>query len=129
MAKAYIVCRNCGNHEEINKHLFFKIIGGALSGGGFYAWVAYIFAGTGLAMPICIAIILGGVGIAAYSNEIAGWLSKRYKCSECGYKSWSVEKDLSLANKIKHQKENNTIFKKVKNMIFKKKKTPLDWRL
>lgn len=28
--------------------------------GGFWAWAAYLFAGTGFAMPIVIAIIAGG---------------------------------------------------------------------
>lgn len=50
-------------------------------------------------MPLCIAIILGGVGIGAYSNEIASWMSKKYNCSNCNSKSWTVEKD-TIVSKI-----------------------------
>ena len=55
----YIRCKRCGYKETINKRFFFKILGGAVSGFGFYAWVAYIFVGTGLALPICCAIVAG----------------------------------------------------------------------
>ena len=59
-------------------------------GGGFWAWVTYFFAGTGLALPICIALVTGGVAIAAFSNEIAAWISSCYSCPICGKKHWKV---------------------------------------
>lgn len=90
MSKTFAQCRKCGHKEEVNKEFFFKIIGGGVTGGGFWAWTAYIFAGTGFALPICIAIMAGGVGIAAYSKEITEWLCKRKPCPECGYKEWRV---------------------------------------
>lgn len=87
---SYIRCNRCYHEEEVSFKLFVKILGGAVAGAGFWAWVAYIFAGTGLALPICIAIITGGVGIAAYSNEIAQWMSEKYPCPSCGQKSWRL---------------------------------------
>lgn len=86
-------CNKCGHKETINKRFFLKAIGGGMAGFGYWAWVAYIFAGTGLALPICIAIVLGGVGVAAFSNEIAEWVSKKYPCPKCGSKEWSVVED------------------------------------
>ena len=47
-------------------------------------------AGTGLALPICIALVTGGSAIMAYSNEISVWISKRYECPGCGQKNWYV---------------------------------------
>ncbi len=85
-----IRCRKCGHSETVNKHFFVKALGGAVAGFGFYAWVAFIFAGTGLAMPICIAIVTGGVAIAAFSNEITEWATKNFPCPKCGSKSWSA---------------------------------------
>ena len=81
-------CKRCGHEETVNKRFFFKIIGGTVAGLGYWAWIAYLFAGTGLALPICIAIVTGGVAIAAFSNEIAQWVSSRYACPKCGSKSW-----------------------------------------
>ena len=69
---------------------FFKILGGAVSGFGFYAWVAYIFVGTGLALPICCAIVAGGLAMAEFSNEIAEWVSFRYDCSDCKNRDWEI---------------------------------------
>lgn len=84
-------CKKCGHAETVNKRFFLKVIGVALSGGGFWAWVAYIFAGTGFALPICIAIVLGGAGLAAFSDEIAMWASKKFPCPKCGTKDWEAE--------------------------------------
>jgi len=58
-----------------------------------WAWVTYLFAGTGLALPICIAIVTGGIGVLSYSDEIAKWfVNKGYKCSKCGASNWQVVK-------------------------------------
>lgn len=86
-----LVCTKCGHTETVNKRFFLKVIGGSVAGFGFWAWVAYLFAGTGLAMPICIAIVAGGVGLAAFSNEIAQWVSKKFPCPKCGNKKWKAE--------------------------------------
>ena len=86
----HIRCKQCGYKEEINKRFFVKILGGAVAGFGYYAWVAYLFAGTGLALAICIAIVTGGVAIAAFSNEIAEWVSSRYDCPSCKRRDWEV---------------------------------------
>ncbi len=90
MAKTVLLCKGCGHKETLNKRFFIKLLGGAVAGGGFYAWIAYLLAGTGLALPICIAILTGGVAIAAFSDEIAEWVSKKYACPKCKAKNWKV---------------------------------------
>ena len=40
MSKTFAQCRKCGHKEEVNKEFFFKIIGGGVTGGGFWAWTA-----------------------------------------------------------------------------------------
>ncbi len=86
----FIKCENCGHKERLNKELFVKILGGTVAGFGFWAWVSFLFAGTGFALAICIAIVTGGVAIAAYSTEIAAWLSKNYNCPICNHKNWTI---------------------------------------
>lgn len=84
-----IRCENCGHTQEVNKELILKIIGGSVSGFGIWAWTSFFFAGTGFAMPICIAIVIGGTGIAAYSKEVIEWLIKKgYSCPKCNNKKW-----------------------------------------
>ena len=85
-----LVCKKCGHEETVNKRFFVKVLGGVVAGFGFWGWVAYIFAGTGFALPICIAIVAGGVGIAAFSDEIAKWASKMFPCPECQSKDWNA---------------------------------------
>ena len=87
-------CKKCGYEEVVNKELFMKVLGGAVSGFGFWAWVSFLFAGTGFALAICVAIVLGGVGIAAYSTEIAEWFCKKYDCPNpnCGARDWECRK-------------------------------------
>lgn len=63
----------------------------ALPAGGYWAWVAYFFAGTGFAMPICIAMIAGGAALLMFQNEIVKWLcEKGYKCSKCSNSNWEA---------------------------------------
>lgn len=85
--------KSCGHSEKTNKELFVKILGAAMPVGGFWAWVSFFFAGTGLAMPICIAIVTGGVGILVYKNKIVKWISNRYACPKCNSKGWEVIQD------------------------------------
>ena len=88
--KTYTLCNNCGHYDEVTKRLFAKILGGAVAGFGFWAWVSFLFAGCGFALPLCMAIVTGGVAIASYSEQIAQWLCKKYDCPECGNRDWSV---------------------------------------
>ncbi|MBO7369852.1 MAG: hypothetical protein J6U11_02230 [Campylobacter sp.] len=82
----YIRCKKCDHRVETSVSLFFKLIGGALPVGGFWAWVAYFFAGTGLALPICIAMIGGGVAMLVFKEEIVRFVvEKGYKCEKCGH--------------------------------------------
>lgn len=93
MDEMYIVCKKCGYKETLNKRFILKVIGGTVTGFGFWAWVTYFFAGTGLALPICIALVIGGAAIAAFSNEIASWVSSKYDCPKCNSRNWKVVKE------------------------------------
>lgn len=84
-----IKCKNCGHQETADKELFVKIIGGAMPIGGFWAWRTYLFAGTGFALQIVFAIIVGGVAILVFKDEIVSWLvNKNYKCPKCNAVDW-----------------------------------------
>jgi len=86
-----INCSKCGYSEKTTIELFIKIIGGAMPLGGFYAWVTYLLAGTGLALPIVIAIITGGVGLLVFKDEIVKWIvNNGYKCPKCGSVKWEA---------------------------------------
>lgn len=89
----YVECVACGYKEEVNKQFFLKVLGGTFVGGGFWAWVSYLFAGTGLARPICIAIVASGVGLLIFSDEITQWLAERYDCPDCGKNTWRLVKE------------------------------------
>lgn len=87
-----IQCTNCGNTEETNKDFFVKLIGGAMPVGGYSAWVTYLFAGTGFAMAIVVAIIGGGVAMLIYKDEIVEWIiNNDYKCPKCGQLKWKAD--------------------------------------
>jgi hypothetical protein len=84
-----IKCLDCGYSEEVNLELFVRILGGATAGFGFWAWTSFLFAGTGFAMAICIAIIGGGAAMLAYKDEIIDWIVNRgHECDECGSQKW-----------------------------------------
>ena len=84
-----IKCGKCNYTEKTNKDFFVKVIGGAMPVGGYYAWVTYLFAGTGFAMAIVVAIITGGVALLVFKEEIVQWvINKGYKCPKCGSVNW-----------------------------------------
>ncbi len=86
-----IKCTNCGTTKEVNRHLIAQILTPLGVGGigfGFWAWVTYFFAGTGLALPICIAIVAGGTALLVFKEPIVKYLNKNYACPECGQKLW-----------------------------------------
>lgn len=86
-----IKCENCGHEETANVDLFVKIIGGSMPLGGFWAWTAYLFAGTGFALEIVIAIIAGGVAMLVFKDEIVKWIVNRgYTCQQCHATNWKV---------------------------------------
>jgi hypothetical protein len=86
-----IECKSCGRTQKTSLDFFVKLIGGALPLGGFWAWVAYIFAGTGLALPIVISIMTGGVAMLVFKDQIVEWLMNRgYKCPKCGSVDWDA---------------------------------------
>ncbi len=86
----HIQCKSCGYHQKVDRKLFANVLGAATAGFGYFAWVSFLFAGTGFAMPICIAIMAGGAAMLKYSDEIAAWMCKYYPCPECGGKSWDT---------------------------------------
>ncbi len=96
-----IRCVDCGHSEEVSVDLFVKIIGGATAGFGFWAWVTFLFAGTGFALPICIAIATGGAGMLVFKDQIVDWLvNKGYECDNCHAKKWTavseeIEKEIN----------------------------------
>lgn len=84
-----IRCTRCGHREETNLGFFVNLIGGIMPIGGYWAWVAYLFAGTGFAMPIVIAIIAGGTAMLVFRDEIVTWvMNVGYECPRCGHSSW-----------------------------------------
>ena len=86
-----IRCEKCGHKETTNLRLFVRIIGGAMPLGGFWAWTAYLLAGTGFAMQIVIAIIAGGTAMLLFQNEIVTWImDKGFKCPKCGASDWKA---------------------------------------
>ena len=86
-----IRCKCCSHTEETSKDFFVKIIGGALPVGGDWAWVTYFFAGTGFAMPIVVAMILGGVGLLAFQHQVIQFIAdKAYKCPKCSECQWEA---------------------------------------
>lgn len=87
---SYVKCTVCGDLVRIDKEMFARIIGGTTAGFGFTAWVTFLFAGTGFALPLCVAIMAGGGAILAGSKEVAKWLSKQYPCPNCGAHTWTV---------------------------------------
>lgn len=85
-----IKCDNCNHTEKVTIELIVKIIGGALPAGGFAAWVTYFFAGTGLALEICVALVAGGVAMLIFKDEIVTWIVNRgYKCPKCSSVKWN----------------------------------------
>ena len=89
----FLECKNCGHRETIDKRWFVKIIGGAVAGFGPAAWITFLFAGTGLALPICAAILAGGVAMLAFSDQIAKWIDSHYPCPKCSQKTWRLVDD------------------------------------
>lgn len=86
-----ILCSTCGHSEETSFDLFVKIVGGVLPVGGFWAWVTFLFAGTGFALPICIAIVTGGAGMLVFKDQIVNWIvNKGYECKGCGSQKWAA---------------------------------------
>ena len=85
-----IRCRSCNYQETFNCELVMKIIGGSTTIFGTWAWISYLFAGTGFALPICVALVTGGTIVSSFSTEIALWLCSNYACPKCNKHDWAV---------------------------------------
>ncbi|GAA6862720.1 hypothetical protein HpHNI39_07100 [Helicobacter pylori] len=90
---AYLKCKSCRHKEETSLKFFVRVIGAALPAGGVATWTTYLLAGTRFALPICAAIITGGVAILAFQDEIIEWADKGYKCEKCGKSSFVMSKN------------------------------------
>ncbi|GAA7065667.1 hypothetical protein HpCHN105_00860 [Helicobacter pylori] len=90
---AYLKCKSCGHKEKTSLKFFVRVIGADLPAGGVATWTTYLLAGTGFALPICVAIITGGVAILAFQDEIIEWADKGYKCEKCGKSSFVMSKN------------------------------------
>lgn len=91
---AYLKCKSCGHKEKTSLKFFVRVIGAALPAGGVATWTTYLLAGTGFALPLCIAIITRGVATLAFQDEIIEWLvDKGYKCEKCGKSSFVMSKN------------------------------------
>lgn len=109
-----IKCAKCGHIEEVNKELIASVIGGSVSAFGFWAWTSYLFAGTGMALAICSAIIIGGPALYAYSNEIIQWLiQKGYKCKNCNSQNWIILKETDKNTNLTKQNQANNENEKI----------------
>lgn len=86
-----IKCKQCGHKETINVLFFFRSVGlgMALLPGGVFGLIPWLGMRTGLAMPICTAIVLGGARM--FSSTIVEWANKHAPCSNCGSKNWKSE--------------------------------------
>lgn len=110
--KVFLVCKECGHKEEVNKKFFVKLAGAATSALGFKAWLCYLFAGTGCALFICATIIAGGVAMLAYADQITHMIASKYNCPKCKHKNWELVPESTLEEKlmriwsdIKHKQE------------------------
>jgi hypothetical protein len=90
MAKTFIKCKNCGHEEQITSGALRKFfIGSGVAAGGKAAYATYFFAGSGIATPLCIALGIGGIGLALLPG-LRNLLAKLKPCPECGFKDWEV---------------------------------------
>lgn len=96
----HIQCKNCNYCEKVDKAFFAKLLGAVTASMGYWAWVSFFFAGTGFAMPICIAIMAGGGAMMAYSDKIVAWISTKYDCPVCKNNQW-IAIDDEAADKLK----------------------------
>lgn len=112
----HIQCKNCNHCEKTDMAFFAKIIGGVTAGMGYWAWVAYFFAGTGFAMPICIAIMAGGGAMMAYSDKIIVWISKNYHCPSCKGNQWIAIDDDAAAKLRLEQEKSRLAQEKIKQL-------------
>ena len=105
-----IKCTNCGHTEKTDKDFFVKLIGGAMPVGGFWAWTTYLFAGTGFAMAIVIAIIGGGVAMLIFKDEIVEWIiNNDYKCPKCGQVEWKADAEAVAEQEESYSKKSPSI--------------------
>ncbi len=90
---SYIKCKVCDFEKKAKSKVLVKIVGIALIAFGFWAWISYLFAGSGAALIICAAIIGAGVILLTFTDPIHKWYSKKDECPHCGMKEWNfIEK-------------------------------------
>lgn len=83
-------CNGCGHREAVRKHVAFKAVGFVVSSFGIWAWFEALFADTGIALRISVVVVVVGIAIAAFSNDLAARTTKNTPCPKCGSKAWTT---------------------------------------
>lgn len=110
-----IQCNNCGNLKTVNKSFIVDLFGLGMPAVGAYAWVTFLFAGTGFALPLCAAIVAGGPLLLKYKNTILESIVNRgYSCNLCGGKNWAAVSNST--KQIFNKPTNNKVISKVDNL-------------
>lgn len=108
----YIRCKECGKIDKVDKSFIIKALGGAISAFGFYGWVTFLFAGTGCAMAIAAALVVGGVAVAAHGDEILKVLiEKGYRCDNCKSQKWEMFTGEELNQQLQIEEDAEKIHK------------------
>lgn len=120
--EVYLRCKSCGHKEIMNKEFVAKLAGIAITAFGCKAWIGFLFAGTGFAFAICVAIVIGGLGMLAYADEITKWVAEKYECPKCKAHRWELipESTLLKEKEILRKKAEHEYDMRQKDLIHKK---------
>lgn len=119
--EVYLRCKSCGHKEIMNKEFVAKLAGIAITAFGCKAWIGFLFAGTGFAFAICVAIVIGGLGMLAYADEITKWVAEKYECPKCKAHRWELipESTLLKEKEILRKKAEHEYDMRQKDLIHK----------
>ncbi|UNM97203.1 hypothetical protein MMG00_04960 [Ignatzschineria rhizosphaerae] len=88
-----IKCKICDFEKKAKNKLLIKMIGIALIAFGFWAWISYLFAGSGAAFIICVSIMGLGTIFLCFTDQIHRYNSTKENCPKCGKKEWDFIKE------------------------------------
>ena len=89
---SHIKCKICDFEKKAKSKALIKIAGIALIIFGFWAWISFLFAGSGEAFLICVAIMGVGVILLTFTDFIQKWYSTKNECPKCEKKEWDFIK-------------------------------------